>query len=176
MMYPVSLLFALFFVRINATYHPHLIFKKYIIVRNQKLARALIGQSDPVTPKTKNAKANRNKLSYAGIVFYGLFAVLLLMCVVFALLPDIPASNHPFAEKSFFVSGSTLNVILPGILTWVLLFAEFSFHVLNTSKYAVEKTRAKKFLCGLYVVIFALGVVMTVLCLYLAAYAIMHPM
>ena len=176
MMYPVSLLFALFFVRINATYHPHLIFKKYIIVRNQKLARALIGQSDPIMPKTKNAKANRNKLTYAGIAFYGMFAVLAVLCVVFALLPDMPANSHPFPAYARLMPGSTLNVMLPSVLTWALLFGEFAFHVLNTSKYAVKKAKAKKFIWAVYAAMFALGVVMTAVCLYLAAYAIMHPM
>jgi hypothetical protein len=174
MIYPFSLLFAVFFARINAVYHPHLLFRKYVIVRNQKLARILIGQSDPVTPKVKNQKANRNKLTYAGIVFYGLCVALLVICVVFWILPEIPVKNLPLVAASLSISGSTLNVILPGILTWILLFTEFSFHILNTSKYAVEKTSAKKLLWGIYGVMFVLGVAMIALCLYLLAYAMIH--
>jgi len=173
-MYPISLLLALLFARTNASYHPHLVFKKYAIIRDQKLARILIDQSDPVTPKVKNAKANRNKLTYAGMVFYGLFAVLLIICVTFWMLPDIPAINPPFAVRTFLSSGATLNTILPGLLTWVLLFGEFSFNIFNTRKYAIEKTTAKKLLKAIYAIMFVLGITMTVLCIYLAIYAVMN--
>ena len=65
MMYPISLLLVLLFTRINAIYHVQLLCRKYVVIRRKKLARLLIGQSDPVTPKVKNVKANRNKLTYA---------------------------------------------------------------------------------------------------------------
>lgn len=174
MMYPISLLLVLLFTRINAIYHVQLLCRKYVVIRRKKLARLLIGQSDPVTPKVKNAKANRNKLTYAGIAFYGMFAVLLVLCVVFALVPDMPANSHPFQAYARLMPGSTLNVMLPSVLTWALLFGEFAFHVLNTSKYAVKKAKAKKFIWAVYAAMFALGVVMTAVCLYLASYAMMH--
>ena len=76
--------------------------------------------------------------------------------------------------KIMFKKDSTLNVMLPSVLTWALLFGEFAFHVLNTSKYAVKKAKAKKFIWAVYAAMFALGVVMTAVCLYLASYAMMH--
>lgn len=149
-MFPFLLFIIFIGARMNTTYHPHLLFKKYVIIKNQTLAKLLIGQSDPVNSRAKNAKSNRNKLSYAGIVFYISFLFLVILSIVMFLIPDIPVESFTFDSKTMFLTGSTLNAKLPTVLAFALMFAEIAFHFINTSKYAVEKTSAKRFIQVLY--------------------------
>lgn len=160
-MFPLLLLLLPIMARTNATYHPHLIFKKHITVKNNVLAKILIDQADPVG-RSKNAKANRNKLTYAGIVFYILHLILLCFSVVMMLVPDIPCQHFIYDSKAIFLNGNTLNAKLTFLFTFALLFAECAFQFINTSKYAVEKAHAKRFTLFLYVlfsVLFSAGFV-----------------
>ncbi len=156
------LLIVFILTRANSTYHPHLLFKRYVTIKNKTVYRLLIGQSDPVNGRTKNAKANRYKLTYSGIVFYSLFLLFVCFSVIMALLPDYPCEGFVYESKALFLAGDTLNEKLPVIMAFVLLFAETAFHFINTSKYAVEKTTAKRFVRFLYfffAIIFSAGMI-----------------
>ena len=167
-MFPVLLFFIFGLTRTNSAYHPHLLFRRYVIVKNKTIAKLFISQTDPAGSTAKNAQANRNKLSFAGIVFYGLFLLLIIISTVLFLLPDIPAENFVFDSRYLFLAGNTLNEKLPVTLAFALLFAECAFHFLNTLKYSVEKTTAKKTVCVLYYLIAALGIIGTLGSLWLA--------
>ena len=143
-MYLLLLLLVLLLVRGIASYHPHLLLQRYVVIKHKVFDQLLICQSDPVKVKSKNAKANRNKLTYAGLVFYVLFFVLVCFSVVMRLLPDIPCEYFVFEAGSIFIVGNTLNEKLPVILAFTLFLAECAFFLINTSKYAVEITTAKK--------------------------------
>ncbi len=143
-MFPLFLLIVFLIARANSTYHPHLLFKRYIIIKNETILKLLIGQSDPVNSRAKNAKANRNKLTYSGIFFYGLFLVLCCFSIIMTLLPDFPCESFVYESRYMFLAGNTLNQKLPFLFALTLLFAEAAFHFINTSKYATEKTTAKK--------------------------------
>ena len=161
-MFPLFLLLIFIMARTNSTYHPPLIFKRYIIIKNNVLSKILIDQADPASGRSKNAKANRNKLTYAGIVFYILFFALVSFSVVMLFLPDIPCESFIYESKTMFLVGNTLNEKLTVLLAFTLLFAETDFHFINTSKYAVEKAPAKKFTKFLYcffAVLFSVGMV-----------------
>jgi hypothetical protein len=136
------LLLLLLGTRANSTYHPHLLFKRYVIIKNEIVSKLLIDQSDPVNSRAKNAKANRNKLTYCGIIFYGLFLVLCCFSFIMTLLPEVPCESSAY--------GNTLNEKLPVTFAFALLFAEVAFHLINTRKYAVEKSPAKKFICVMH--------------------------
>ncbi len=144
-MFPLFLIIVFIMARTNSTYHPHLLFKRYVIIKNKTVSRLLIGQSDPVNSRTKNAKANRNKLTYSGIVFYGLYLVLCCFSIIMTLLPDFPCESFVYESRYMFLAGNTLNQKLPFLFALTLLFAVAAFHFINTSKYATEKTTAKKF-------------------------------
>ena len=144
-MFPLFLIIVFIMARTNSTYHPHLLFKRYVIIKNKTVSKLLIGQSDPVNSRAKNAKANRNKLTYSGIVFYGLFLVLCCFSIIMTLLPDFPCESFVYESRYMFLAGNTHNQKLPFLFALTLLFAEVAFHFINTSKYAIEKTTAKKF-------------------------------
>ena len=82
--------------------------------------------------------------------FYSLFLLLVCFSIIMALLPDLPCNSFIFDSKTIFLAGNTLNEKLPVIFAFTLLFAEAAFHFVNTSKYAVEKTTAKRFTRFLY--------------------------
>lgn len=144
-MFPLFLIIVFIMARTNSTYHPHLLFKRYVIIKNKTVCKLLIGQSDPVNSRTKNAKTNKNKLTYCGIIFYGLFLLLCGFSVVMTLLPDFPCESFVFDSRYMFLAGDTLNQKLPIVFALTLLFTETAFHFINTSKYAIEKAPAKKF-------------------------------
>ncbi len=159
-MFPLFLIIVFIMARANSTYHPHLLFKQYVIIKNKTVSTLLIGQSDPVNSRAKNAKANRNKLTYSGIVFYGLFVVLCCFSIIMTLLPDFSCESFVYESRYMFLSGNTLNQKLPFVFALTLLFVEAAFHFINTSKYAVEKTTAKKLtsiLYYLFVTLFSAG-------------------
>ena len=156
-MFPSFLLVVFLMARTNSTYHPHLLFNRYIVIKNKTVSKLLIGQSDLVNYHSKNAKANRNKLTYSGIVFYGLFLLLCCFSVTMALLPDFPCEGFVYDSRYMFLAGNTLNQKLPVVFAFTLLLAEGAFFFINTSKYAVEKTTAKKFVRIMYYSISAVG-------------------
>jgi len=140
----------------NSAYHPHLLLKKYCIIKNKTLAKILIAQSDPVNVRAKNAKTNRNKLLWAGTVFYILVFVLAVFSISMRLIPDIPVERFTYGSMTLVLTGGTLNAKLPTLLAYILLFSETAFSLINTSKYAVEKTTAKRLVQILYYVFTAL--------------------
>lgn len=153
-MYTFPLLLLVFLMaRANSTYHPHLLFKRYVIIKNEIVSKLLIDQSDPVNSRAKNAKANRNKLTYCGIVFYGLFLVLCCFSFIMTLLPEFPCESFVYESRLIFLYGNTLNEKLPISFSFTLLFAGTAFHFINTSKYAIEKSPTKKFICVMYYLI-----------------------
>lgn len=139
-MFPWLLFLVLIMTRSNSTYHPHLLFKRYVIIKNKAVSKLLIGQSNPIRSYARNAKANRNKLTYAGIVFYLLALLLICFWVIMALLPDFPCESFVFEP----FEGDTLNEKLSITLGFALFFAEYAFLFINTSKYAVEGAAAKR--------------------------------
>ena len=149
-MFPLFLIIVFLMARSNSTYHPHLLFKRYVIIKNKTVSKLLIGQSDPVNSRTKNAKTNRSKLTYCGIIFYGLFLLLCGFSVVMILLPAFQCESFAFDSRYMFLAGDTLNQKLPLVFAFTLLFAETAVHFINTSKYAIEKTSAKKFTSVMY--------------------------
>lgn len=161
-MYPFFIFFVFLMARANSAYHPHLLFRRYVVIRNQTLSKLLIDQTDPVKIRRKNTKSNRNKLLYSGIIFYGLSLLLCLFSLVMALIPDIPCDTFIFSSRYMYLTGSSLNQKLPFVFSLILLFAEGAFYFLNTLRYAVETTTAKKFtkvLYILFIIFFSGGVI-----------------
>lgn len=172
MLFPFSLLFVLLGAHINSCYHPHLIFKRYIVIKNPIWAKVLINQYDPVKNRSKNAKGNRNKLSYAGLVGYGLFLFLVIFSAIMYLVPPIPARGLAIITNTFLTYGNTLNALLPSALTGAVFLGEAAFGFLNTIRYAVECASAKKTVFWLYVLFIAVWSVVMVLSLCSAIYTI----
>ena len=148
--YPLMLIPLFFLARALSVYHPHLLWKKYMVIRKTAVAKIFISQSDPVNPNAKNTTENRNKMTYLGLVFY----ILLLLWAGFTVFMQCiaPISCEPFIWDSriLYVMANTLNMVLPFLVSVALLFAEAGLLFQNTAKYAMAKTKAKVFVGVLY--------------------------
>ena len=80
--------------RLNTMYHPELIVKKYITVKNKSLAKLLIANTNPDFPKNKDSKSYTDRLLVPGIVSLSLsviFSICLFVC--FGLKMNINSSS-----------------------------------------------------------------------------------
>lgn len=66
---------AIVFSRLNTMYHPELIVKKYVTVKNRKLSKLLIANTNPDFLKNKDSKSYTDRLLVPGVVFLSLSAI-----------------------------------------------------------------------------------------------------
>lgn len=130
---------------LNSCYHPQLLFKKFIVIKNTVLMKVLINPNDPVDNRCKNAKANRNKLTYAGLVGYGVFLLFI-----------------PFTVVMHTLSADELTSIFAG----AIFMGEMAFGFLNSSRYAVKRATAKKTVAAIYTVVTIVSAAASVCCMY----------
>ena len=156
-MYPFYLLFVLLFIRLNTSYHPQLLFRKYRIIRSPWLGKLLISQQKPGHHQRINDAANRNKLLIAGMVFYGLFLALLLLWATLALLPDVPVTPFELHTKTLYFTGNSLRDLLPLQLTVALLCAALGFEQLNTWRITTRVSEYRRLTIVFQVAMIALG-------------------
>ncbi len=123
---------ALIFTRLNTVYHPKLLFKKHIIVNDDKLQIFLISRVNLEDFKTEAAKEHQNKLLYLGLIEYVIWTLILLFSVAMLfLVPKIPVTSITYSVEGIDFSLSTLNKILPLNLWLSFLSFNISFLLLN---------------------------------------------
>ena len=140
------LLTGLVLARLNTAYHPDLILKRHIEIKNEKIARLLICGNNPADAKVENAEENRNKILYLGIAFYLLWiAVVVCSAILLFFVPKIEiASQLVFDEISFSVR--TLNEKISFLFLFELNFAEVVFLCLNMTNCEKSVVQGSKFL------------------------------
>ena len=115
--------------RLNSAYHHEMLFKRHITIKNKKLQKLFIWQSDPFGGSNDNKKAYRSKMTIHGICFYIVWALLFVFCIGFLIWgPETPI--EPFEFDDGFVC-STLNkgVVLMSAVTFDCF--TFAFYALN---------------------------------------------
>lgn len=131
----IILAFLCFWVaRKNTMYHPHLLIKNHIVVKNENAAKLLICRRDMYNRRGGGRlipKANRNKMLIPGLVFYILTAVAVLFTVVMAWFPDV------YSEAVIYAEGS-VNRFLSEFAFYIILAAELAFDFINSFKRADE--------------------------------------
>lgn len=120
------MLINLIVARNNTAYHPRMIVKKYIKINNKVVAKIFISQSDPGGTRAKNLKTNRNKMLYAGIVFYFAYVIVQI-----------------FSATLLFISNGH-NIYTPILLNMTFLSFASSFNFFNTVDCAVERSWGAK--------------------------------
>lgn len=88
----------------NTTYDDDLLFKKYIIIKNSKLASFLIKQIKISTVKNSRAKSkkeHRNKLLLPGLIFYISDFILLVISIILK-LPDLLMASFAISQEIFY--------------------------------------------------------------------------
>lgn len=116
----------LFIGHLNSSYHPHLIYKKYIRIKNKFLQKILIDDMLSLTGGVrKNNKGNLNKLSLIGLFYYIIAFLWLLFYLVYSYYFDV---TLPFLIASFL---SWLGILIYSINTSKII-KEFPYAKLNT--------------------------------------------
>lgn len=111
------------FSRLNSAYHHEMLFKRHINIKNVKLQKLLILQSDPFGNHNDNLKAYQGKMTIHGICFYIAWALLFIFCIGFLIFgPETPI--EPFEFDDGFVC-STLNKAV--VLMSQIVFSGFAF-------------------------------------------------
>ena len=118
--------------RLNSAYHHEMLFKRRIIIKNTKLQKLLIWQSDPFGGHNDNKKAYRGKMTIHGICFYIAWALVFVFCIGFLIWgPETPI--EPFEFDEGFVC-STLNkavVLMSEIIFGCFAFAFYSLKIVR---------------------------------------------
>ena len=118
-------LLAILFSRFNTMYHSGLIFKRYITIKNKKLANLLIGNINPDLPKNKNEKVYTDRLLVQGVIFSCLTAIFSIGLFVCLLLKN--------EYQEFFFD----------IVFSIAVFAS-GFNSFNISRYKIQTAKNKK--------------------------------
>ena len=103
----VLLLFGLWIARFNTAYHHDKLFKCHINIKDVRLQKLLIWQSDPFGGHNDNKKAYRGKMTILGLVLYILWLFLLAFSILF-LVFGAETSIEPIVLDEIFVI-ATLN-------------------------------------------------------------------
>ena len=156
-MLPMLLLLVLITARMNTAYHPHLLFKKHIKIKSTFWTKLLISQSDPVT-NAKNKRADKNKLLLPGLVFYCVDFALCGFSVLMLLIPEVPYKFFEIDTRALYLAGDSVNEVLVCSFFLAAMFVQVCFHFLNTFKYAVERTTAKKTVKVIYILLIIISV------------------
>ena len=118
--------------RLNSAYHHEMLFKRHINIKNSKLQKLLIWQSDPFGGHNDNEKAYRGKMTIHGICFYIAWTLVFVFCVGFLLWgPETPI--EPFEFDDGFVC-STLNkavVLMSETIFGCFTFAFYSLNIVH---------------------------------------------
>ena len=123
--------------RLNSAYHHEMLFKRHITIKNEKLQKLFIWQSDPFGGSNDNKKAYRGKMTILGLSFYIAWLCVLIFSVIFLILgPEAPI--EPIEVKGDIIC-STLNKAVVFMLSLIFLGFGFGFYCLNIGHNYVKK-------------------------------------
>ena len=106
--------------------------RKYFVLKNKEIAKILLPKSAGWSREANRTKANFNKMTYIGAIFY-IFNVLLILSIpVFLfLVPEIYVSPFEIDTRYLYILVDTLNQKLPILLSLILLTIEIIFEFIN---------------------------------------------
>lgn len=146
------LLIGIFMARLNTAYHPDLILKGYVEIKNKKLASLLIWGRNSADIKQDNEPEYQSRILWIGVAFYLLLlTVTVCSLILMFFIPRIECEPQMIIESVSF-SVRTLNEKISFLLLLELDFAELVFFCLNMTR--CETTlgiNGSKFLRGLWI-------------------------
>lgn len=132
--------------RLNSAYHHEMLFKRHINIKNSKLQKLLIWQSDPFGGHNDNKKAYQGKMTIHGICFYVAWALVFVFCIGFLICgPETPI--EPFEFDEGFVC-STLNKAV--VLMSEIIFGCFAFAFYSLNIVRCRDVKSNKFVAVLW--------------------------
>lgn len=132
-MYMIGLvwIFLILFARMSSTYDSRTDKGKYIVIKNDKLARVLIEKHTELGRGRLPLKKDRKKMSIYGLILYVGTLFIILLTLILLVVPDIPCEPFEFDSTRLYLFADTLNAKIPIVLSLLLLcISMFRFVVL----------------------------------------------
>ena len=106
--------------------------RKYFVLHNKDITKILLPKSVGFQRGVKRTKADFNKMTYVGAVFY-LFNLLVILSipVCLFLVPEIQIQPFEIDTRYIYIFVDTLNQQLPVLFALILLTTEIIFEFLN---------------------------------------------
>ena len=161
---PLLYLVILLSARGTTAYDPNQLVKGFLVIRNSTAAKILIDQSDPLVGKSKNIKANRNKLSLLGLGAYILSAVTMLIHGILLLMEPLGDASYMIDTRLIHLQAGSLNeaIVLASAFTVLLLIGAISFLNMTVLATRRSKVSARKLIIGISIflsLLFLIGAV-----------------
>lgn len=122
---PCLLLGCIFYARLNSVYHPDLLFKKHIVLKNSRLSKILVSGVIMLDFNKSIKNEHREKMSVAGIILY----IVIGISFIFWLICLFLGTEFLGSSDSFVVS---------------ILFLAFLIDLLNSFSVHPDKSIGKK--------------------------------
>ncbi len=129
----IFLFMALFWARAFSAYDSRENNGRYIVIKNEKVARLII-RKEEITTKRDTPIKDRNKMSVFGLAFYLSIMVIALISLVLACSVDIPCDILQVNSENLKFSVDTLNEKIPIVLSLILLCLELLYFLLRHLK------------------------------------------
>ena len=136
-MLPLALLFTVAFARFSTCYDSRNPKGKYIVIKNDKLAKLLIEKQN-FWDRRYTLNKDRNKMSVVGLIFYLCSAFIIVLTLVLMCVPQIPCEPLEIDAAKMYLYAETLNEKIPVIFTMILLCAEFLYFSILLLRYKKE--------------------------------------
>ena len=153
-----------FLSRSISRYHPDLVFNEYIKLKNPKTARIFISWHYETRPIKALDKKHRKNLTYAGLVFHIIGAVIALLSLILLLVIP-PKRIEPMLFSEYSIETINEKIVIFAQLIYTCLSAAFYFyntrcvfHGRGKNNFLIQR-KAKKFSTVLSVFLVALSVV-----------------
>ena len=128
----VLFLVNLFYARLNTVYHPDFLCKKYIVIKNDKLAKILVSRTVLFSQKDIRQNEYRERMCLCGLFLY----IIAIISGIFWAICVL--SNDNFQENA-------LSIIAVCVVT------SGAFDTINKSPYSIKKSKHKKLRCFIYI-------------------------
>ncbi len=142
----IFIIFAsLFISRVVSGYDNRYNDRKYFVIKNKGIAKLLLPKSAGWSRGANRAKANFNKMTYIGAIFYICNVLLILSIPVFLfLVPEINVSPFEIDTRYLYILVDTLNQKLPVLFALLLLAVEIIFEFINVINMVSQSKKQNK--------------------------------
>lgn len=153
----------LFIARTMSGYDARYNNRKYFVLQNKIFARILLPKSVGFQRSSvKRIKADYNKMTYAGAIFYICNLLLIFSIPIFLfIVPEIQVQPFEFETRYIYILVDTLNQKLPVLFSFILLTVESIFEFANVISQA--KKQNKKWLIILSIILMVIIVLFGIL-------------
>lgn len=98
-----------FFARLASTYDSRIHKGKYIVIRNERIARLFIEKCIDFGRGRQTLKKDRNKMSLFGLIIYSGILFVILLSIILLIVPKVPCEPFLVDSEKLFIYADTVN-------------------------------------------------------------------